>query len=182
MQNKNFEIDNSGIDPQTNFSDNPDFQSVLASRRSFLKGSLGAAIATIMGTSLVACSSDTAEPATGPVAIKPEPAPVLLGFTAIAANRLDTVTVPAGYTARPFLPMGTPLLGSYPAYLADGSNSGADMEQQVGAHHDGMHFFPLDARSSNKNSDEGLLVFNHEYLDANVLHPMGPDRFTTPSR
>ena len=87
MQNKNFEIDNSGIDPQTNFSDNPDFQSVLASRRSFLKGSLGAAIATIMGTALIGCDSDTAAPATGPVGIKPEPAPVLLGFTAIAANQ-----------------------------------------------------------------------------------------------
>ncbi|MBU0913759.1 MAG: PhoX family phosphatase [Gammaproteobacteria bacterium] len=181
MQNKNFEIDNSGIDPQTNFSDNPDFQSVLASRRSFLKGSLGAAIATIMGTALVGCSSDTAEPVTGPVGVKPEPAPVLLAFTAIAANRLDTATVPAGYTARPFLPMGTPLLGSYPAYQANGSNSGADMEQQVGAHHDGMHFFPLDARSSNKNSDEGVLVFNHEYLDANVLHPMGPTGLPRPA-
>ncbi|WP_337881327.1 PhoX family phosphatase [Rheinheimera sp.] len=181
MNNKNFHIDNSGIDPQTNFSDNPEFQQVLASRRSFLKGSLGAAIATIMGTTLAGCDTDSADPVKLPEAQLPEPAPVLLGFTALAAARPDTILVPQGYTARAFLPMGTPLLGSYPAYKNGGQNTGAEMEQQVGAHHDGMHFFPLDARSTHQNSAEGLLVFNHEYLDPDLLHPNGATGLPRPA-
>ena len=131
MNNKNFQIDNSGIDPQTNFSANPEFQQILASRRSFLKGSLGAAIATIMGTTLAGCDTDSADPVKLPEAQLPEPAPVLLGFTALAAARPDTILVPQGYTARAFLPMGTPLLGSYPAYKNGGQNTGAEAEQQA---------------------------------------------------
>src|ERR687895_2573492 len=40
----------------------------------------------------------------------------LLGFAAIPLGFLDEVAVPAGYTARPFIPWGTPILGSYPAF------------------------------------------------------------------
>lgn len=180
-----FEIDNSGIDPQTNFSANPEFSQVLAAnlqRRSFLKGTLGTAVATVFGGGLLGCnSSTTPAPVPLPEAVLPAPVQTFLNFKAIATSRLDTVVVPEGYSARPFLPMGTPLTGSYPAYRVDGTNSGADMEQQVGAHHDGMHFFPLDARGEGKNSNEGLLVFNHEYIDANVLHQNGPTGLPRPT-
>ena len=40
-------------------------------------------------------------------------------------------------------PWGTPLLSTGPAWKKDGSNTAAEQAQQVGAHHDGMHFFPL---------------------------------------
>lgn len=184
-KNTGFDIDNSGIDPQTNFSGNPEFSEILAAnfkRRTFLKGSLGTAVATLFGGSLVGCNStDTTAPVALPDAIVPPPAPNLLGFKAIAANRLDLVTVPEGYTARPFLPMGTPLTGNYPAYQEGGTNSGADMEQQVGAHHDGMHFFPMDSRTEGKNSNEGLLVFNHEYIEPATLHQNGPTGLPRPA-
>ncbi|WP_250132451.1 PhoX family protein, partial [Vibrio crassostreae] len=39
----------------------------------------------------------------------------------------------------------------------------------LGMHHDGMHFFPLDG-----NSNDGLLVINHEYIDQKALHANGP--------
>jgi hypothetical protein len=170
-------IDNSGIDPRMNFSNNPEFAEILDSRRRFLKGSLGAAVATIFGSSLVGCNGESnavIPPSSLPVGIKPEPAPVFMQFPAIPTNRLDTVTVPKGYSARAFLPAGEPLLGAYPAYKDGGLNTGAELEQQVGAHHDGMHFFPMDARTTHKNSDEGLLVFNHEYCEPDTLHPNGP--------
>ncbi len=54
-----FEIDNSGIDPQTNFSANTEFADVLAAnlqRRSFLKGTIGTAVATVFGGSLLGCN------------------------------------------------------------------------------------------------------------------------------
>lgn len=175
-KNNHVSIDNSGLDPQTNFSLNPTFAAIVDSRmarRNFLKGSVGAAVVAFIGGSLVGCSSsDDGELA----ALIPPPvagtAP-LLGFAAVATGRTDGIVVPAGYTARAFLPWGTPLTGSYPAFLADASNSGGEQEQQVGMHHDGMHFFPIDARSSGESSTEGLLVFNHEYIDNNLVHTNG---------
>jgi len=97
-----------------------------------------------------------------------------LPFTAIATNRSDSISVPAGYRATPFIPWGTPITGNYPAYLNDGSNSAQDQAEQLGMHHDGMHFFPIDAQRGGKKSDHGLLVLNHEYIDAPLLHPDGP--------
>ncbi|MDP5135769.1 PhoX family phosphatase [Rheinheimera baltica] len=172
-QSKHVSIDNSGVDPQTNFSLNPTFAAIVDSRmarRNFLKGSVGAAVAAFIGGSLVGCSSDDDEPV---AVVPPVTAAPLLGFTAIAAGRSDSIVVPEGYTARAFLPWGTPLTGSYPAFLADASNTGEDQEQQVGMHHDGMHFFPIDARSNGESSTEGLLVFNHEYIDNNLVHTNG---------
>ena len=169
-------IDNSGVDPQTNFSLNPTFAAIIDSRmarRKFLKGSMGAAVAAFIGGSLAGCSSNNdGEPA--PV-VTPVATPALLGFTAVAAGRADAIVVPQGYSAKAFLPWGTPLTGSYPPFLADASNSGSEQEQQVGMHHDGMHFFPIDTRSGGTSSTEGLLVFNHEYIDHNLIHSNGID-------
>mgnify|MGYP004701250609 CR=1 FL=1 len=186
MQNhKPLVVDNSGIDPQTNFTNNPEFSTILAAnlqRRSFLKGSIGTAVATLFGGVLTGCNDNgTQTPVTLPAAVLPPPPPVFMEFPAIAANRLDAITVPNGYTARAFLPMGTPLTGSYPAYRDGGMNTGSDMEQQVGAHHDGMHFFPMDARGAGTNSTEGLLVMNHEYLDPALMHANGPTAAPRPS-
>ena len=98
-----------------------------------------------------------------------------LPFTPVAVTRADTVSVPPGFTAKPFIPWGTPLTGSYPAFADDASNSAQDQAEQLGMHHDGMHFFPIDAQSGRgKRSDHGLLVLNHEYIDVELLHPNGP--------
>jgi secreted PhoX family phosphatase len=178
MSDKNnpVSIDNSGLDPQTNFSLNPTFAAIVDSRmarRNFLKGSVGAAVAAFIGSSLLGCSSSDDTEATAVTTPPVAGTAPLLGFAAIATGRADGIVVPAGYTARAFLPWGTPLTGSYPAFLADASNSGSEQEQQVGMHHDGMHFFPIDARSSGESSTEGLLVFNHEYIDNNLVHTNG---------
>jgi uncharacterized protein len=92
-----------------------------------------------------------------------------LAFQAISTARRDSVTVPHGYTAKAFLPWGTPICGSYPAYRPDGTNTGEEQEQQIGMCHDGIHYFPI-----NGSSAHGLLVINHEYTVENVLHAKGP--------
>lgn len=97
-----------------------------------------------------------------------------LPFTAVSVTRADGVSVPPGYTATPFIPWGTPITGRYPAYLEDASNTAEDQAQQTGMHHDGMHFFPINAKLGGRQSDHGLLVLNHEYIDAPLLHPNGP--------
>jgi secreted PhoX family phosphatase len=42
-----------------------------------------------------------------------------------------------------------------------------DQALQMGMHHDGIHFYPLD------RSGRGLLAMNHEYTDDGLLHPDG---------
>ena len=84
--------------------------------------------------------------------------------------------MPAGCKATPFIPWGTPISGSYPGFLDDASNSAQDQAEQIGMHHDGMHFFPIDAQfgfGGGHISNHGLLVLNHEYIDA-PLHTNGP--------
>lgn len=91
----------------------------------------------------------------------------LLGFEPVPLGFGDEVVVPAGYTARSFIPWGTPILGSYPEFQP-GTNSAAEQAQQVGMHHDGMHYFPIS--EGPRGSRRGVLVLNHEYTDERYLH------------
>ncbi len=90
----------------------------------------------------------------------------LLGYEGVPLGYGDDVVVPTGYTARAFIPWGTPITGSYPAFVP-GGNTAAEQEQQVGMHHDGMHFFPH--HDGPKGNRRGVLVVNHEYTDENFL-------------
>lgn len=135
-------LDNSGIEIPSNHSRNPHFSDVLADyqqqRRGFLRGSLSFAAAAFMGGglvgNLVGCSS-------GQNSGNLTPAKARLGFAPVPASRLDSVRVPAGYTATPFVPWGTPINGIAPAFKGDATNSAAEQLLQVGSNHDGMHFF-----------------------------------------
>lgn len=159
-------------EPVVNESGNTPFANVLAARmerRTLMKGSVGAALVGLMGGSLVGCSDDDDDDN------RPgnPGSQVELGFEAVAVSTLNKVVVPAGYTATAFVPWGTPLTGGLPEFRTDGTNSGADQESQVGMHHDGMHFFPIDLKSGGSSSEEGLLVMNHEYINQDALHPAG---------
>ena len=92
----------------------------------------------------------------------------LLGFEPVATSRADSVTVAAGYTTEVLIPWGTPISSTGPAWRKDASNTAAEQLEQVGMHHDGMHFFPL-ARGR-RGSRRGLLVLNHEYVDRTILY------------
>ncbi len=93
-------------------------------------------------------------------------------FAAVAINRSNQITVPAGYTARVMFAWGEPIGANGPAYLDGGLNSGADQEQQIGMHHDGIHYFPIVNRPLREQ--RGLLVMNHEYIDQPQMHRNGP--------
>jgi secreted PhoX family phosphatase len=67
-------------------------------------------------------------------------------------------------------PVGVP--GAMPAWRPDASNSAADQALQMGMHHDGVEYLPLDG------SQRGLLVMNHEYTDDGLLHPDGAADWT----
>ncbi|MDZ5603485.1 PhoX family phosphatase [Pseudomonas sp. RP23018S] len=147
------------------------------SRRTMLRGSLGAAIAMIAGVGLGGALPALASV---PSSAGPSPAPggspsnarspsVSLGFESIPGSRTDGCTVAAGYSAYVLAPWGTPLNGTAKPWQADGSNSASDQANAMGMHHDGMHFFPLDG-----SAEDGLLAINFEYIDPAALHPAGP--------
>jgi uncharacterized protein len=162
----------SGDEPLSNHSKNSHFASILEqrlSRRQVLSGSLTAAVAGMFG---VAALANVASAKPLPPAARGRPPfgldPVL-GFDPIPVTRADAATIPYGHKAQALIPWGTPITGSYPAYKPAG-NSGAEQEQQVGSHHDGMHYFPMD----DDPNGHGLLCVNHEYVDPFVLHANGP--------
>ncbi|MEC7816881.1 MAG: PhoX family phosphatase [Pseudomonadota bacterium] len=163
-------------EPVVNYSSNLPFQEVLMARmqrRSVMKGSVGAALASVMGLGLAACGSDSNSGSSTEGSSQAPGEATRLGFQAVPVSSANQVVVPEGYTATPFLPWGTPITGSYPEYLPDGTNTGADQEQQMGMHHDGLHFFPIDQKAGGNSSTEGLLVMNHEYINQDALHPGG---------
>lgn len=102
-------------------------------------------------------------------------APARLGFTAIPPGQTDALVVPPGYVAQVIAAWGEPIgiPGQMPAFRMDGSNSAEDQAVQLGMHHDGVAFFPL-----NGSNSHGLIALNHEYTDDGLLHPDGFEPMT----
>ena len=145
-----------GDEPPSNPSTNDYFGDILdarISRRDLLRDSLAAAVAGAMATTLSFGSALAGQVAPSRI----------LGFKAVPTGVGDDVVVPDGYRVQTLIPWGTPITGDYPAFAPDGS--GEAQGQQVGSHHDGMHFFPLEG-----SSRDGLLVLNHEYVEPRFLH------------
>ncbi|GLZ88912.1 hypothetical protein Pres01_49630 [Metapseudomonas resinovorans] len=171
--NDNAVLFGSGDELPSNTSNNPHINDLISglNRRQVLIGGAAASALAFLGAALPGDAMAADSQAKG-FPFKPRSR---LPFDAIPTGRADTITVPPDYKATPFIPWGTPITGRYPAFAEDASNSALDQAEQIGMHHDGMHFFPIDARRGpGKRSDHGLLVLNHEYIDAPLLHPNGP--------
>ena len=167
------------IDPEDvgcNPSDNPTLEAVVEarfSRRGLLQGGLGGAALGFLGGGAGALGiGRAAAQQEGAVAPWRGTSP-LLGFKPLTVSTADRVVVADGYTAQVLIPWGTPLQSTGPAWKKDASNTAAEQEQQVGMHHDGMHYFPLQGSST-----RGLLVLNHEYVDQVLLFPDGDATIT----
>lgn len=142
----------------SNASDQPHIREVRdPGRRILLKASAGAAASALFAPWLAGCATT----ATG-ARMKP-------GFEAISIGTTDRLVVPKGYVATAMAQWGEPigLPGNMPAWRPDGGNTAEEQAAQMGMHHDGMHYFPIDG------SRRGLLVMNHEYVDDGLLHADG---------
>ncbi|MDP3690585.1 PhoX family phosphatase [Bradyrhizobium sp.] len=145
----------------SNRSSNPSIHDISSpTRRTLLQGGLGAAISQLLAplagaSALAGCASMGGGP--------------LLGFKSVPVSTADTITVPEGYVAQVIAPWGEPigLAGMSRAFKDDASNSADEQQAQMGMHHDGIHFYPLDG------AQRGLLVMNHEYTDDGLLFPDG---------
>ena len=147
-----------GDERPSNTSANPTFYDVIearTSRRGFIMGSLAALATGLYGVPAVTSKSALAASTA---------ASGLLGFKPVPVSKDDKVVVPEGYKVQVLAPWGTPITSTAPAYQA-GAVTGADQGMQVGSHHDGMHFFPIDG-----SSGDGLLVMNHEYVEPRFFH------------
>jgi len=138
-------------DGTSNQSDNRPFADILdarLARRTVLGGGLATAALTFLGASPALAEGATVAGARVAPALRFEAIPL--------SRKKNEVTVPAGFSATPFLPWGTPILpgagaGTLPA-------NGAEQTKRIGLGHDGMWFFPTVA-----DRTRGILCLNQEY-------------------
>ena len=175
IRNNVIVVDNgNGDEPQQDYSGNRHFASVLEARlarRTLLKSTAGAAALGFMSLGLAGClsSDNDDDDDRAPGAGDGGEAGPLLGFTAVPTSESDDIVVPEGYSFQVILPWGTPILGSMPPFAID--NTGEEQAMQMGSHHDGMHFFPIEGEEPFEgSSEEGLLVMNHEYVEPRFMH------------
>jgi len=156
--------DDSGDEMPSNESTNAYFGDIAASRRATLMGGIGAAIAGFIGAGpRDAAAQSAAQGAT----VAPGP---VIGFKAVPVSNADAVVVPEGYSVQVIIPHGTPISGQV-ASRALADMTGADQGSAIGAHHDGIHFFPIEGREPDQGSStDGLLVLNHEYVEPRFMH------------
>jgi uncharacterized protein len=151
-------------EPNESHSASPPFAEIVErrfARREVLRGGLAAAVSGFIGQGAL---RGVARAETGTRAS-------LLGYEPVPVSRADTVAVPEGYTHQVLLPWGEPITGTWPAFSPN--NTAAEQAMQMGMHHDGMHFFPIEGVSPYQGSSEdGLLVMNHEYIEPRLLHPV----------
>jgi hypothetical protein len=146
----------------SNRSANPSIHEVsLPARRTVLRGGAAASLAALLAPLAGCAGLDLGSPL---------PAGPKLGFKGIPVGMGDALVVPEGYVASVIAAWGEPVgvPGRMPAFRFDGSNSADDQAVQMGMHHDGIVFYPLNAQGT-----RGLLAMNHEYTDDGLLHPGG---------
>jgi secreted PhoX family phosphatase len=89
-----------------------------------------------------------------------------IGFAPIAANTLDTVTLPAGYQWQVLASWGDPILpGGQPFDSATRGSADTQM-LAIGDNNDGMSFFSL-------GKDHAVIAVNNEYANYEYLFPNG---------
>ncbi|MBE0485035.1 PhoX family phosphatase [Marinobacter sp.] len=156
-------------EPECNISDNRTFGSILEARlarRGVLKGGLAAAVAGIFGgAALTGCGGSSSSGSTVG-AEGGNGGADLIGFRAVPIGEGDSIVVPEGYSTKAIGAWGDPILannGNFPEFSLN--NTGADQAAQIGSHHDGLHYFPIE-----DSSEDGLLVLNHEYIEPRYMH------------
>jgi secreted PhoX family phosphatase len=89
-----------------------------------------------------------------------------ISFTSIAANSLDTVSVPAGYQWRVLASWGDAILPGGTAFDPATRGTATSQALSIGDNNDGMSFFSLGA-------DHGVIAVNNEYVNYEYLFVNG---------
>ena len=89
-----------------------------------------------------------------------------IGFSPIAANGLDTVTVPAGYQWRVLASWGDAIMPGGTAFDPVTRGTATSQNLSIGDNNDGMSFFSL-------GTDHGVIAVNNEYANYEYLFVNG---------
>lgn len=143
------------INPKPEENDFDAVVEVALSRRGFLGGTLAFGGVTALAGSTALVGSFEAAAATS-----------RFGFTAIAADTSDTVTVPAGYNWHMPVKWGDALWSDSPAFDRDALTAGLQA-RLVGDNNDGMDIFV--------DGDRQILCFNNEYTNRAILWGNRPE-------
>jgi len=127
------------------------------SRRQWL-GAAGAGLGLFLGGQGLAQAA-----ASDPIAKRRGPA---IGFSPIAANGLDTLTVPAGYQWRVLASWGDALLPGGTPFDPTTRGTAASQALSIGDNNDGMSFFGVSA-------DHAVIAVNNEYANYEYLFANG---------
>ena len=175
----------------SNNSNNTHFQTILdqyTSRRSFIAKTTSGAMALAFAATVSGCSDDDndsgtpdSNPTTPPDTTSPDQhawsdlkaRPNKLAFEPVRKNTQNFFSVPEGYELKVLYAVGDPINPAYPEKTDATLASGASYQFRSGDNHDGMSFFgmhPINKNYAAKESTQGLLVLNHEYLQQSQLH------------
>lgn len=179
----------------SNTSNNTHFQTILdqhMNRRGFIAKTTSGAMALAFAASVSGCSDDDNDsansgenPTTPPDTTPPDQhewsdlnaRPNKLTFEPVRKNTANFFNVPAGYQLKVLYAVGDPINPTYTEKTDAELPSGASYQFRAGDNHDGMSFFGMHPTNKNyaaKESKQGLLVLNHEYLQQSQLHtPVG---------
>jgi secreted PhoX family phosphatase len=165
-------IEDDGV---SNHSGNRPFADIVRarlSRRTVVKGGLGAATAFMTPTVLAKGLDGGTENFFAPVETGPlmDFTPVTLADAAASDGRLPLIS--PDYEYQVLIPWGTPIKAGIPEYDGDpATRPTADQQaNQIGIGHDGMWFFPETAGRRQSNTS-GTLCINHEF--GNNFHVLG---------
>lgn len=121
------------------------------SRRGFLGAGVAfGATAFVMGSTSLTSSAKAAHHSTR------------LGFKQVAANSLDTITVPEGYNWHIVAKWGQPMWSDSVDFNQETRGTGASQERSFGDNNDGMSLF--------NNAGTNILVVNNEYTNRNIIY------------
>ena len=89
-----------------------------------------------------------------------------IGFQAVAANSLDTITLPPGYRWDVLCAWGDGILSGATAFDPQTRGTAQSQALAMGDNNDGMSFFPL-------NANTAVMAVNNEYTNYEYLFPAG---------
>ena len=132
-------------------------------RRQWLGAGAAGLVSFLAGESLAQSASSSLPPASPSSRLASGPR---IGFQPIAANSLDTITLPEGYQWQTLASWGDAILPGGTSFDPLTRGSSVTQSLAIGDNNDGMSFFSL-------GPNHGVMVINNEYANYEYLFPGG---------
>jgi secreted PhoX family phosphatase len=92
----------------------------------------------------------------------------LMSFKQVAANAMDTITLPEGYTHDVLVAWGDPIVKGGAKFST--TNTAAEQVTQYGDNTDGMSLFHLIDEQGSLDENRGVIAANSEYINKKFIH------------